>query len=171
MSLNYSFKCALASTGIFIAIKLATFFTHTQFNGIGAYSGLIALALTVVPLYFGIKHKRDHELGGYITIRQVMIAGVIISIQACAMVAIYNYIHYAYIDKEVISYWTAEAKRLGASEKKSEAEIQAAITMLTEFYSPFKQATVALTGILGTGTVLSFILSTFLMKRDPAEEN
>ncbi len=171
MTVSYSFRCALASTGIFIAIKLANFFTHTQFTGIGAYSGLIALALTIVPLYFGIKHKRDHDLGGFITIRQVMITGVVISLQACAMVAIYNFIHYSYIDKEVIAHWTAEAKRLGAIEKKSDAEIQAVTDNLIEFYSPFKQATVALTGILGTGTVLSFILSTFLIKNPGSSEN
>ncbi|MFI5164116.1 MAG: DUF4199 domain-containing protein [Bacteroidia bacterium] len=169
--MNYSFRCALVSTGIFVAIKLSTFLTHTQFSGIGAYSGLIALALTGVPLYFGIRHKKNHELGGYITIRQVMIAGVVISLQACVMVAVYNFIHYSFIDKEVIAYWTAEAKRLGALEKKSDAEIQAAIIMLTEFYSPFKQATVALVGILGTGTVLSFILSTFFVKNPPVTEN
>ena len=171
MNLSYSFRCALASTGIFIAIKLATFFTHTQFSGIGAYSGLIALALTIVPLYFGIKHKKDNELGGFITIRQVMIAGVIISIQACLLVALYTFIHYSYIDTEAVAHWTAEAKRLGAAEKKSDAEIQAAIVMLTEFYSPFKQATVALVGILGTGTVLSFMLSTFLIKNPASSQN
>ena len=171
MKLSYSFRCALVSTGIFISIKLLTFFTHTEFSGIGAYSGLIALGLTIVPLFFGIKHKRDHELGGYITIRQVMIAGVIISLQACAMIAIYNFIHYSFIDKEVIVYWTNEAKRLGAQEKKSDTEIQAAIVMLTEFYSPFKQATVVLIGILGTGTVLSFLLSSFLIRKQPGSAN
>ena len=132
---------------------------------LGAYSGLIALALTIVPLYFGIKHKRDNELGGYINIRQVWIAGIIISLQACILVALYTFIHYSYIDTEVIAHWVGEAKRLGAQDHKTEAEIQDAIVMVTEFYSPFKQATVAMLGILGTGAVLSFILSTFLVKK------
>lgn len=170
MKLSFSFKCALLSTAIFIAIKLATFITHTQFTGMGAYSGLIALGLTAIPLYSGIKHKRDQQLGGYITIRQVMIAGVGISIQACILVAIYTYIHYSFIDTEAIAHWTEEAKKMGAKENKSAEEIQAAIEMLTEFYSPFKQATAALTGILGTGAVLSFILSTFLVKKPENSE-
>ena len=165
MKLNFSLRCALLTTGIFIAVKLAAFFTHTQFTGIGAYSGLITLGLAGIPLFAGIKYKRDQEFGGFITIRQVMIAGVKISAQACILVALYTYLHYSYIDQEVISHWVGEAKRLGAQEHKSEAEIQEAIKMLTEFYSPFKQATVALLGILGTGTVLSFIFSTILVRK------
>lgn len=165
MKQSFSLRCALVTTVIFIAIKLAAFFTHTQFTGVGAYSGLITLGLAGIPLFAGIKHKRDHELGGFITIRQVMIEGVKISLSACLFVALYTFIHYSYIDRETIVHWIGEAKRLGAQEHKSEAEIQEAIKMLTEFYSPFKQSTVALLGILGTGTVLSFIFSTFLVRK------
>lgn len=165
MKLSFSFRCALLSAGIYIVIKLASFITHMQFTGLGAYSGLIALGLNAIPLYAGIKHKRDVELGGYITLRQSWMAGVVISLQACIFAAVYTYLHYSFIDMEVIQHWIAEAKRLGAQEHKSEAEIQDAINMLTEFYSPFKQATMAIVGILGTGAVLSFILSTFLIKK------
>jgi Protein of unknown function (DUF4199) len=161
---GYSLKCALASTAIFSAIKIANFLSHTQFSGVGIYSGLIALALTIIPLYAGIKHKRDHEFGGFISIRQVWITGIIISVQAGILIAIYTFIHYSFIDTEVIPHWVMEAKRLGLQEKKSQPEIQEAIDMLTRFYSPFKQATVASLGILGTGALFSFILSTFMVK-------
>ncbi len=170
MKLSFSFRCALLSAGIFIFIKLASFLTHTQFTGIGAYSGLIALGLNALPIFAGIKYKRNTELGGYISLRQAWLAGVVVSLQACLIAALYTYLHYSFIDTEVIAHWTGEAQRLGTKENKSEAEIQEAIKMLTEFYSPFKQATMALLGILGTGTVISFILSTFLIKK-PAGEN
>lgn len=169
MNLSFSFRCALLSAGIYTAIKLASFFTHTQFTGIGAYSGLIALALNAIPLFAGIKHKRDVDHGGHITLRQSWLAGVVIALQASIIAALYTYLHYSFIDTEVIAHWTSEAQRLGAQEHKSEAEIQEAIKMLTEFYSPFKQATMALLGILGTGTVISFILSTFLFKKSAGE--
>src|SRR5436853_72210 len=100
--MSYSLRCGLVSVGIFIAITLSAFFTHSQLSGIGAYSQLIALCLSVIPLYAGIKHKRDHELGGYITIRQVMITGVIISLQTCILAAIYTYLHYSYIDTDLM---------------------------------------------------------------------
>lgn len=171
MHLSYTFRCALFSAAIFIAVKLAVFFTHNQFSSAGAYAGLGSLALTVIPLYFGIKHKRDHELGGFITLRKATLTGIAISLLACLLIALYTFIHYTFIDKEVITYWINEARRLGLKENKSEAEIQAAITMLTEFYSPFKQATVALVGVLGTGTVLSFILATILVNKPFISEN
>ena len=65
----------------------------------------------------------------------IAVAGVVISIQAGLLVALYTFLHYSYIDTEVIAHWTAEAKRLGALENKSEVQIQEAIKMLTEFYT------------------------------------
>ena len=171
MKPSYSLRCALLAAAIFISIKLLVFVLHAEFSGIGIYSGLISLALLSIPLFLGIKHKRDSELGGYITIRQVMIAGVFISALTSLIVAAYTFLHYKFIDLDVISYWTEQAKVLGAKEHKSAAEIEDAIIMLQDFYSPFKQATGVLTGILGVGTVMSFMLSTFLAKRGPASEN
>ena len=171
MKLSFLFRCALSSSAIYIAIKLSVFFTHSQFTGIGIYSGLISLALLGIPLFIGIKHRRDSELGGYIYLRQIMITGVVISLMSSLIISIYTYVHYKFIDKDSIAYWIEEAKQLGANEKKSELEIQQAIQMLTEFYSPFKQATVALTGVLGTGAVMSFMFAAFLIKRPPASEN
>ena len=171
MKLSYTFRCALLASVLFIAVKLTVFFTHTQFTPTGAYVGLLSLGLIIIPLFLGIKYKRDHQLGGFITLRRATLTGVAISVLACLLVALYTFVHYTFIDKEVITYWTNEARRLGAKENKSEAEIQAAITMLTEFYSPFKQATVALIGVLGTGTVLSFILATFLAKKPDISDN
>ena len=161
MKFSFSFKCALVSAGIFIAIKLATFFTHTQLIGVGTYANLIALGLTSIPLYIGIKQKRDKELGGYITLRQSFLAGVAISLQASLFAAIYTYLHNSFIDTEVIAYWTQEAKRVGAEMHKSETEIQSFI----DFYSPFHQAIAALMGILGAGALLSFIISTILVRK------
>ena len=171
MSPGHSLRYALLAAAIFISIKFSVFLSHSEFSGIGIYAGLFPLFLLSIPLYLGVKHKRDNELGGYISIRQVMVTGVLISAIASVLVAAYTYIHYKYIDLNVIAYWTDQAKTLGAKEHKSEAEIEQAIVMLQEFYSPFKQATVVLTGVLGTGTVLSFILSTFLVRKDPTLNN
>ena len=167
MKISFSLKCALLSAAIFIAIKLATFFTHTQLVGNGTYANLISLGLTAIPLFIGIKHKRENELGGYITIRQAFVAGVAISLQASLLAAIYTYLHNTFIDTEVIAYWTKEARRVGAELHKSEAEIQSFI----DFYSPFNQATAALMGVLGAGAVLSFMISTILVRKQDELEN
>ena len=166
-----TFRYSLLAVVLFISIKLTVFLSHSEFSGIGVYTGLISLFLLCIPLFLGIKHKRDHELAGYITIRQVMVTGIAISAMSGLLIAAYTFIHYKYIDMDVIEHWVSEAKRLGVNEHKSEAEIEQAIVMLKEFYSPFKQATVVLTGVLGVGTVMTFILSTLLVKRDPAAEN
>lgn len=171
MQLSYTFRCALFASALFIAVKLTLFFTHNQFSVAGGYVSLASLTLTGIPLYFGIKHKRDSELGGFITLRRATLTGVAISIIACLIVAVYTFLHYTFIDKEIITHWINEAKRLGAKENKSEEEIQAVITRLTEFYSPFKQATVALVGVLGTGTALSFILAIILVKKPETSDN
>lgn len=171
MKLSYSVRCALLAAGIIIFIKLAVFFTHSQFSGIGIYSGVISLGFLVVPLSFGIKHRRDYELQGFISLKQVMATGLYISAIACVIVAAFNFIYFKFIDHEIISHWQEEVKMLGEKEHKSASDIQGAIDSLTNFYSPFNQATGSLTGALGVGVVFSFIISSFLSKRPPLESN
>ena len=171
MKSGYSFRCALLYAALFIAIKLSVFFTHAQFISIGAYAPLIALTLIVIPLYFGIKNKRDQELNGFISLREVMKTGFFISFISSLLISVFIFIYYQYIDREIVTHWIAEAQRLGVKENKSADEIKTAIETLTRFYSPFNQVTGVLTGVLGVGIVLSFILSSFLVRRSAAEIN
>lgn len=163
-------RYALLASAIVISIKLLVFFTHAQFSAPGIYSGLIALSLMIVPLVLAIKGLRD-ENGGYITLKEVMKAGMGISILSGAVISAFTFLYYKFIDHETLAHLITRTEAFMLKENKPQAEIDTQVAALKEFYSPLKQATGVLTGVLIAGLILTFISSTFLVKNPPAQEN
>lgn len=171
MKIASSIKYPLLAAFIFIGSKLAVFFTHNQFTITGRYSGVIALALLSVPLALAIKDRRDNELNGFISLKQIMRTGLFVCVIASLIVALFNYIYFKYIDHEILSYYLIENAKSIRELNGSEEDIRQAREHLIEFYSPFSQAMGGLTGVLGVGAILSFFLSSFFIKKNPAAEN
>lgn len=171
MKLSSSIKYALLAALLVIGCKLIVFFTHSQFTAIGIYSGLISLLLIVVPLFLAIKNKRDNELGGFIVLKEVMKVGLGISVISGLIVCVFTFLYYKFLDHETLAQLISQTEDFMKKENKPQNEIDAQIIALKEFYAPVKQATGVLTGILISGLILSFILSTFFVKRNPASEN
>src|ERR1051326_4196369 len=76
------FKYALIAASLVIATKLIIFFTHSLFTAIGIYSGLFSLFLISIPLFLAVKNRRDNELGGYISFKEIAKVGLGISVIA-----------------------------------------------------------------------------------------
>jgi hypothetical protein len=169
--MKISLKYPLLAAFFVIAVRLIVYLTHSQFSPMGRYSGILALALLSIPLGLAIKEKRDKELGGFISLKQVMKTGLFVSVLASLMVALFNAIYFKFMDHEILAYWLIESKKSLHELKASEEDIKKAHDYLTDFYSPFSQAMGGLTGVLGVGVVLSFILATFLMKNPPGTAN
>jgi len=162
-------KYSLLAAFLVIATKLIVFFTHSQFSIAGRYSGLLALSLLTLPLLLAILQRRDKELNGYISLKQVMRTGLFVCVIASMLVALFNYIYFKFIDHEILSYWLVQSEKSLRDLKSSEEDIKKAHDYLTDFYSPFSQAMGGLTGVLGVGAILSFLLSPFLIKQAPHE--
>ncbi|MBI3502735.1 MAG: DUF4199 domain-containing protein [Bacteroidetes bacterium] len=165
------FKYSLLASFLVIAVKLLVYFTHTQFSAIGIYSGLLSLLLLTVPLFLAIKNRRDNELGGFITLKEVMKVGLGISVISGLIICAFTFLYYKFIDHETLEQLITRTTDFMHKENKTSYEIEIELTALKEFYSPFKQATGVLTGILISGLILSFILSTFFVRRNSANEN
>ena len=163
-------KYALIAAGLVIAAKLIIFFTHTQFTGIGIYSGLFSLFLISVPLFMAVKNRRDKELGGYISLMEIAKIGLGIAVITGLIIAVFTYMYYKFIDHEILSHLIEQTKQLGIEQKRTQAEIDTELKALNDFYEPFHQATGVLTGILISGIVFSLIASTFLLK-NPQNRN
>ncbi|HEY4799142.1 MAG TPA: DUF4199 domain-containing protein [Bacteroidia bacterium] len=164
------FKYSLIASVIVIIPKLVVFLTHSQFVGIGVYSGLISLLFISIPLIFAIRNKRN-ELGGFIRLREVMNVGLAVSVISGLIIAAFNFIYYKFIDHETLAQLIIRTEDALKAVKKNQSEIDVEINALKEFYSPFKQATGVLTGVLTAGVILSFLSSTFLVKNPPSQEN
>ena len=163
-------KYSLLASFIVIAIKLLVYFTHSQFSQFGIFSGLISLALLVIPLVLAIKDKKN-EQGGFITLKEIMKVGLGISVITGVIVCVFTYLYFQFLDHETLSQLISQTEDFMKKENKLQSEIDVQIIALKEFYAPFKQATGTLTGILISGLILSFISSTFLVKNPPASEN
>ena len=163
-------KYSLLASFIVIAIRLFVYFTHSQFSQFGIFSGLISLALLVIPLVLGIKNKKN-ELGGFITLKQIMSVGLGISVITGTIVCAFTYLYFQFIDHETLTQLIIQSEDFMHKANKPQTEIDVQIIALKEFYAPLKQATGTLTGILISGLILSFISSTFLVKNPPASEN
>jgi len=124
--------------------------------------------LIIVPLYLAIKSKRDKELGGFITLKEVMKTGLCIAVVTGLLNAVFIFLYYKFIDHETLEQLVIQTKDFMHKANNSQRDINLQIIALKEFYSPFKQATGVLTGVLVAGIILSFICSTFLVKNPPS---
>lgn len=151
-----------------IACKLGVYLTHSQLTPFGIYSGLLSLLLLVIPLVLAIRQRKS-ELEGYISLKEVMKTGLGIALVTAFMVSVFTYLYFRFIDHETVSLVISQTITFMTKEKKPQAEIDLAIASIKNFYTPLKQATGVLTGVLIACLILSFISSTFLIKNRPGE--
>ncbi len=171
MKISSSVKYALFAALLVIGCKLLFFFTHSQFTAIGRYAGLGSLLLLTLPLSIAFINKRNHELGGYITLKQLMRTGLGICLFASLLVAVFDFLYFKFIDHEILAYYLSENERLMREINKPESEIQLTLNSIREFYTPLSQATGALTGVLGGGALLSFFISPLIVRNPPKENS
>lgn len=168
--MNSTVKYSLLASVLMISCKLGVYFTHSQFTTFGVYSGLIALLLILIPLVLAIRNRKD-ELKGFITMREVMKTALGISVVTALIVSIFTYLYFMFLDHETLEQLIVQTTEFLKKENKPQAEIDLAIISLKEFYTPLRQATGVLTGVLIAGLILSFISSTFFVKNPPKEIN
>jgi|ERR1035437_3904616 uncharacterized membrane protein (DUF106 family) len=166
-----SLKYSLLAAFLVITTKLIVFYTHSQFTNFGIFSGLTSLFLIIVPLFLAIKDKRDKDPGGFITLKEVMKTGLFVAVVAGLLNSVFIFFYYRFIDHETLSELIEQTQSVMHKAKTSQSEIDVTIINLQEFYSPFKQATGVLTGVLVAGIILSFVCSTFLVKNPPQDNN
>ena len=164
-------KYSLLASLLVITVKLAVYFTHTQFTQFGIYSGLLSLLLLIFPLFIAVKEKRDKELNGFIPLKEAIKTGLGIAVISGLTISTFTFLYYTFIDRETLTVLIKKSEAFMQQQKKSQSEIDLQITALKEFYSPLRQATGALTGILTSSLILSFIFSTFLVRNPPVSEN
>lgn len=150
-----------------IFCKLGVYFTHSQFTTFGIYSGLIGLLLISIPLVMAIRNRKE-ELNGYITLKEVMKTALGISVVTALIVSIFTYLYFMFLDHETAPQIISQTVEFMHTANKPQSEIDLAIVSIQEFYTPLKQATGVLTGVLIAGLILSFISSAFLVKNPPA---
>ncbi len=118
-----------------------------------------------------MKKKRDQELGGFISLKECMKVGLIVSLIDALIVMVFTYIYYGWIDGEIVKFYQEVAEMQLKSEGKTPGEIAMARDAWAEYFTPFKQATNILMFTLLMGGIFSFICSTFVVRHPEEESN
>ncbi|HNX85188.1 MAG TPA: DUF4199 domain-containing protein [Bacteroidales bacterium] len=124
-----------------------------------------SMLLGIIVLFFLLRSYRDHYNGGYITYGKSVGAGVIISIYAAIITAIYIYVLYAFIDPGLMDKSIAMAEAKMAEKGLPEEAIEKAMEMQAKMMKPWFTSLMGIVNSVFYGLILSLIVSLFVMKK------
>jgi len=124
-----------------------------------------SLLLSIIVLYFLLRSYRDHYNNGFISYGKSVGAGVIISIYAAIITAIYIYVLYAFIDPGLMDKSLAMAEEKLIAKGLPEEAVDQALAMQAKMMKPWFTALMGIINSVFYGLILSLIVSLFVMKK------
>ncbi len=162
---------AALTAGLIIIFKLTIYISGNTVTKLGGYSNLLSILIIVPMIFIALKNLRNKKLGGYMGTGTAMKAGVGFAAVLSVLLAIFTYVYFAFIDQKTLPYMLNEANKLGIEQKMEVKQIDEMRNTWIAFYSPFKQATLALLQTMIAVALLAFMCSTFVVKNPPDEMN
>ncbi len=157
-TLNYGIIYAL----ITIVFSVLTYMFDLTFK---TWIILPSLLLSIIVLYFLLRSYRDHYNGGYISYGKSLGAGVVISVYAAVITAIYIYVLYAFIDPGLIDKSLAVAEARLLEKGLPEAAIEQGLAVQAKMMKPWFTSLMGIINGIFYGFILSLIVSLFIMKK------
>ncbi|NLE34977.1 MAG: DUF4199 domain-containing protein [Bacteroidales bacterium] len=124
-----------------------------------------SLLLSIIVLFFLLRSYRDHYNNGFISYGKSVGAGVIISIYAAIITAIYVYLLYAFIDPGLMDKSLAVAEEKLIAGGLPEEAVDQALAMQAKMMKPWFTALMGIVNSVFYGLILSLIVSLFVMKK------
>ncbi len=143
------------------------YFTDNMFN---RSLGYVSYLLIVIGIFFGVKAYRDNFLGGYISYGQTIGAGIIISLYASIIGAVFTILLYKFIDPDLSQKLYAFSEQQMLDKGTPEDQVEMAMKMTEKFLNPYFMAGFAILGSVIVGLIISLIEGIFLKKENPANE-
>ena len=141
------------------------------YHEISYYMSFIVALIPAIGIFLGIKERKNIVNFGYISFKEAFKTGMIITLIIAAVVVIFIYVYYEYINPAFLNYLAAETERLMLQNNTGRDEINASITVIQYRYSLTIQLIMHLIFILLGGTAISFTASLLMkkMKRHRSE--
>ncbi|HOE24541.1 MAG TPA: DUF4199 domain-containing protein [Bacteroidales bacterium] len=124
-----------------------------------------SLLLSIIVLFFLLRSYRDHYNSGYISYGKSLGAGVVITVYAAIITAIYIYVLYAFIDPGLIDKSLALAEAKLAERGIPEAAIEQGLAVQAKMMTPWFTSLMSMVTNIFYGFILSLIVSLFIMKK------
>jgi len=128
-------------------------------------SSLFVLMLSVALIVIPVKHHRDKELGGFITIGRVIMIGVVVTAISMLISIAFNYIYMNFIDPGYLDTAMASMEEMMESLVPEDQLEQAMIDSRARL-EPAAMAKTGLIMAVVVGLVVSSIVG-LIMKKDP----
>jgi len=129
-------------------------------------SGLLVFAIAIALIVIPVKHHRDKELGGYITIGRVITIGLVVTVISMLISNAFNYIYMNFIDPGFVDTMMEQMEETMASFITDDDQLDETLIRIREGFQPaaMMKNAVIMTGIFGL--VVSGIIG-LIMKKDP----
>lgn len=126
--------------------------------------GLLSIVIYIALIFLGIKAYRDNYLNGFISYGQAVGAGVIISLYAAILTAIFGYLLYAVIDPGLVQKMLDMSEQQMLDKGLSDDQVEMALKMSAKFMSPLVLTIGSLFNGVFFGLIISLIEAIFLKR-------
>jgi multisubunit Na+/H+ antiporter MnhC subunit len=163
------FFYALAWTLCTAIFMLLLYFTgyQTEKLATGQHLNWLGLLIPIVLLYLGIKAVRDEKPAVAFTYGQGVGAGMVISVFAGLMGAVYSWFHFTFINTRFMDYTMDMIREKWSAAGMSAAQMDRAEGITRTMMSPIPQALIGLLFTLIIGLCISLIMAAILKRDKP----
>jgi len=132
---------------------------------IGRYSKFAVFLFTILGIYLGMRAYRNYTKAGQITYWQGVFSGVLISVFAGIVTAIFTYLYLSFINPEFIDYMVDLNRRTNIQMGATDVQVQAEEIVTRATYQALPQALRTLGGYIAAGSLFSLIIAGILKSR------
>lgn len=130
----------------------------------------LAFIILATGVFFGIISFRDNYLGGFISYGKCISVGVMISLSASILLAIYSFLFFTFFDQSSIQKILDLTEEKLVQKEMTEEQIEMAMKYTAKFTTPIWKSAISILSYTFWGTIISLIIGIFTKKTDPSFE-
>jgi hypothetical protein len=163
------FTYALILTIAGAVFNLLLYFTgfQTEKLAVGQHLQWLGLVITVVVLFLGIKAVREESPGKYMSYGKGVGSGVLICLYSGLMSAVYNFIHFKFVNTEFVDYNMQLVRAKWEQAGMGADQMEKAEGFTRMFMGPVAMAIMTPIMAVIMGLILSLIISAILKRPAP----
>ncbi|HEY8993616.1 MAG TPA: DUF4199 domain-containing protein [Lacunisphaera sp.] len=165
------FTYALILTIAGAGLNLLLYFTgyQTEKLATGQYFQWLVFVIMIAVLFFGIKAVREESPGRYMSYGKGVGSGVLISLFSGLMSAVYNFIHFKFVNTEFADYQMELIRAKWEQAGMSATQMEQAEGMTRMMLGPVVQAIFTPVMAVIFGLIISLVIAAILKRPAPPE--
>jgi len=149
-----------------IVLSLIEYFTGLWSQPSAGWLGLLSVAFLLFGILFCIQDRKKNEFNGSATYGQGFASGMLVSLVAGVVAAIFMYVYASFINPELIDFIRSKAEQGMRENKMTQDQIDQAMKITKIWISVGGQVLQAFVGTILIGLILSLIIAIFTRTKD-----